>query len=519
MKKISCIIPAHNEEKLIGNVITAVKKAKEMGFISEIIVVSDGSTDKTAEIAKKRDLDKVIILNKNIGKGGAVIKGIISSKYDNILMLDADLIGLTANHIKQIIEPFFHHDADMVIGYLAQDNWQVVLPQFSGQRVFKKSSFKQIINSKKFNKSRYSFELFLHRFAAKLKLKSLYVPLSGLSHVRREVKYGNFKTFLTQAGFFTGVVNTYKYYLVGILSLILLFLIYLIFFSPIRVNNTNFSALTAVKNSDKILVIVAHPDDESVGAAGIIYDAKKTGAEVSVVIVTNGDANRWSTSVEEKDWLPSRSDFIKEGRLRMGESKTALKSLSLDDNNINFLGFPDGDLRYLLSQNWEQNRTSSHTKWSVNNYDGTYKKGIGYNGKNLESIINEIISQKQPNIIITHSIFDKNSDHRTVYNIVKLARDELRTRGVTGETKLYSFLVYSNIYNYPHPLRYQFDSPLYPPDDLRGNCQWIIYSLTDETETAKKIAIYTYKSQLMGGYLRFLLPAFIRTNELFCPVE
>ncbi|MCX6811247.1 MAG: PIG-L family deacetylase [Candidatus Berkelbacteria bacterium] len=519
MKNISCIIPAHNEEKLIGNVLKIVKKAKKEGLIEEIIVISDGSIDKTAEIAQEANIDKVIVLNKNIGKGGAVIKGMTSSKYDNILMLDADLTNLTVHHIRQMIEPFFHHDADMVIGFLSDDNWQIVLPQFSGQRVFKKSSFKKIIDSKKFINSRYSFELLLHRFTGKSKLKSLYIPLSGLSHIRREVKYGNFKTFLTQAGFFTGVVNTYKYYLIGILSAILLLLIYLIFFSPIRVSGINFSTLPALKDSDKILIVVAHPDDESIGTAGLIKDAKKAGAEVNVVIVTNGDANRWSTSVQEKNWLPKGSDFVQEGKSRMDESKTALKSLGLDEQNIIFLGFPDGNLRYLLNKNWDDNRISNYTKWSTNNYDGTYKKGVGYSGKNLDLILKEIVTQKQPNIIISHSIFDKNPDHRAVYSLTKIAHDELEAREIIDGSKLYSFLVHSNIYNYPHPLRYQANDPLYPPQELRNNCDWTIYPLSSETEKTKDIAIHTYKSQLTGGYLRFLLPAFVRTNELFCPVN
>lgn len=519
MKNISCIIPAHNEEKLIGSVLKIVKKARSIGLISEIIVISDGSTDRTAEVAQSANVDKVIILDKNIGKGGAVIKGINSSKYENILMLDADLINLSIDHVKKMVEPFFHYDADMVIGYLANDNWQIVLPQFSGQRVFKKSPFKEIIKSNKFIKSRYSFELLLNRFAGKAKLKTLYVPLAGLSHIRREKKWGNFKTILTQAGFWTAVVNTYKYYLIGILSIILLFEIYLIFFSPIRIGNTNFTTLPAPKDSDKILIISSHPDDESIGAAGFIRDAKKAGAAVTVVVITNGDANRWSTSIGERDWLPSGNDFADEGMIRMGESKTALKSLGLNDDNIIFLGFPDGNLRYLLGQNWSSSRTSSYTKWDSDKYDGTYKKGVGYTGEALESILKEIISQKQPNIIITHSILDRNSDHRTIYSLVKLAREELRTREIAKSYRLYTFLVHSNVYNYPHPLRYQPKDPLYPSEELRGDCNWTVYPLSSETEKAKDVAIHTYKSQLKGGYLRFLLPAFVRTNELFCPVN
>ena len=90
MKKISAIIPAYNEETGIEKVIselTAVLRKLDITF--EIIVVNDGSTDRTGEILK--DLE-VILLNHPVNRGyGASLKdGIKEARYDNILILDAD---------------------------------------------------------------------------------------------------------------------------------------------------------------------------------------------------------------------------------------------------------------------------------------------------------------------------------------------------------------------------------------------------------------------------------------------
>jgi len=90
MKKISAIIPAYNEETGIEKVIselTAVLRKNDITF--EIIVVNDGSTDRTGEILK--DLE-VILLNHPVNRGyGASLKdGIKEARYDNILILDAD---------------------------------------------------------------------------------------------------------------------------------------------------------------------------------------------------------------------------------------------------------------------------------------------------------------------------------------------------------------------------------------------------------------------------------------------
>jgi glycosyltransferase involved in cell wall biosynthesis len=90
MKGFSAIIPAYNEETGIAEVIselTAVLSKIDITF--EIIVVNDGSTDRTGEILK--DLD-VILLDypANRGYGASLKDGIKKAQYDNILILDAD---------------------------------------------------------------------------------------------------------------------------------------------------------------------------------------------------------------------------------------------------------------------------------------------------------------------------------------------------------------------------------------------------------------------------------------------
>nr|HPL52782.1 glycosyltransferase family 2 protein [Bacillota bacterium] len=136
---VTAIIPAYNEEQTIANVVNCVKNVDK---IQKIIVVSDGSSDMTAEIAKKCGAE-VIELNENIGKGGAIKAGINKCKTEIILFLDADLIGLTEKHILSLIEPVIENDADMTIGIfkngrIATDLAQKVSPYLSGQRAIKR---------------------------------------------------------------------------------------------------------------------------------------------------------------------------------------------------------------------------------------------------------------------------------------------------------------------------------------------------------------------------------------------
>lgn len=112
---ISMIIPAYNEEVKIKDTLESIKGIKE---INEIIVVDDGSTDKTTKIASEVNSEKIIVLklDKNMGKGYALNYGlkIAMENADIIGFLDADL-GKSANDVKKLIDPILNDQADVVI--------------------------------------------------------------------------------------------------------------------------------------------------------------------------------------------------------------------------------------------------------------------------------------------------------------------------------------------------------------------------------------------------------------------
>ncbi len=94
---ISIIIPACNEEKYLEETIKSVRAQK---YEHEIIVVCDGCTDKTAEIAKKIT-DKFVILKDRNGPAVAKNEGEKLAKYNKLVFLDADT-KLTENVLKEI---------------------------------------------------------------------------------------------------------------------------------------------------------------------------------------------------------------------------------------------------------------------------------------------------------------------------------------------------------------------------------------------------------------------------------
>jgi len=186
--KIAAIVPAFNEEKRICNVLEVLSKSN---IIDEIIVVDDGSSDNTYGIARLYTKN-VLSLSKNIGKGGAIIKGLQVCDADIMILLDADLVGLTEEHILNLLMPVIKLEVDTTVGVfqagrLFTDLAQKIAPFLSGQRVITKSMADDIHS---FEITKYGFEVAISRYIKYQKLKVKKVVLFEMTHVMKEEKMG-----------------------------------------------------------------------------------------------------------------------------------------------------------------------------------------------------------------------------------------------------------------------------------------------------------------------------------------
>ena len=146
MGTVAIIIPAFNEAERIGAVLRAALQSK---LATEIIVVSDGSTDRTASVASKFPGVKVLDLRTNIGKGGAMCAGVDSTQAEVIAFIDADLVGLEGHHIDSIIAPIQRRQCDMCLGVFRGGKFwsatgQLIFPYISGQRALPRELFLKI---------------------------------------------------------------------------------------------------------------------------------------------------------------------------------------------------------------------------------------------------------------------------------------------------------------------------------------------------------------------------------------
>lgn len=194
--QVAAVIPAYNEEDRIAEVINAVKRHD---LIAETIVVSDGSEDDTAEVARKKQV-KVIELEKNIGKGGAMQVGIENTSCEVILFLDADLVGLTNEHINKLIRPIITTEVDMTVGIftagrVTTDLAQKITPSLSGQRCVRRELLQNISD---LDMTRFGVEVALTQYVKEHEIEIKEIILEDLTHVMKEEKLGVWKGFLAR---------------------------------------------------------------------------------------------------------------------------------------------------------------------------------------------------------------------------------------------------------------------------------------------------------------------------------
>ncbi|MDR0912632.1 MAG: glycosyltransferase [Methanobrevibacter sp.] len=118
---VSVVIPAFNEEKNISKVISVLM---EINYIDEIIVVDDGSHDKTSQIA--RESGAILIQHHyNQGKGAALQTGFKNSKGDIIAFLDGDISNINCEMVDKIIQPILTGKSGIVKTKFSRESGRV----------------------------------------------------------------------------------------------------------------------------------------------------------------------------------------------------------------------------------------------------------------------------------------------------------------------------------------------------------------------------------------------------------
>ena len=215
--KVSIIIPCYNEQSTIKEIINKINS--QSNIEKEIIVVDDYSNDKTREILEKdlkKSVNKIILNERNYGKGYSIKKGIENASGDCILIQDADLEYDPSDYDK-LLDPIINNIADVVYGsrFIGTSErrvlyfWHTIGNKFLtllsnmlsnlnltdmevGYKVFKSNVLKEI----NLEENRFGFE---PEITAKIAKKNIRIYEVGISYFGR--KYSEGKKITWKDGF------------------------------------------------------------------------------------------------------------------------------------------------------------------------------------------------------------------------------------------------------------------------------------------------------------------------------
>ena len=190
MPKITCIIPAYDEEERIARVLRVVA---DHPWISEIIVVVEG-TDNTAAVARTFKRVRLLDLGgKRLGKSYAVMKGLEAARHDIIVMLDADLLGLTRDNLSALMLPVLSGEVDVTMSLRRNSLllFRAIGVDFvTGERVFRKEvlgDYQRLATH-----PGYGLEVFFNQEIIDHRRRMFVVYWRNVRSVRVEEKYGFF---------------------------------------------------------------------------------------------------------------------------------------------------------------------------------------------------------------------------------------------------------------------------------------------------------------------------------------
>jgi LmbE family N-acetylglucosaminyl deacetylase len=162
----------------------------------------------------------------------------------------------------------------------------------------------------------------------------------------------------------------------------------------------------------RLLLLVPHPDDESLGCGVLLQRATRAGAKIRVVYVTEGENNPWPQRALERKWRLTDVDRSRWGRLRRKEALAALAVLGVCRSDVSFLRLPDQGLTSLLLSGYGQ----------------------------LLDLLGRIIAEWRPTDILAPDISDTHPDHSAVGLTLRLILQDLASADRPASS--WSFLVH-----------------------------------------------------------------------------
>jgi LmbE family N-acetylglucosaminyl deacetylase len=219
--------------------------------------------------------------------------------------------------------------------------------------------------------------------------------------------------------------------------------------------------MTLFSDSERILMVAPHPDDESLGAGGLLQRAFASGSPVKIIFATNGDNNPWAQRYWERRWSVAAKDQIRWGKRRQEEGLNAIEALGGNADSAVFLNYPDQGITDLFMAA----------------------------DSGLTQRLTEEIRDWEPTLLIIPSAIDSHPDHSSLCVLISIIAHSIGS---------------------PQVLEYLIHRP-----SVAVVRQPIIFQLTQTEIEIKRRAILCHQTQLALGGARFT--RFAAPEEIYYP--
>jgi LmbE family N-acetylglucosaminyl deacetylase len=287
-------------------------------------------------------------------------------------------------------------------------------------------------------------------------------------------------------------------------------------------------ARTTIPGLADVLIFAPHPDDESLGCAGIIMQALASDRRAFVVMFTNGDgypAAAAALSGKPTESLTAR-DYLQLASIRQSEAMIAIATLGLPLANLIFLGYPDGGLANVYHtegdipyQHRFTHKNETYGMARPDYHSQRHGTAAPYRRESGVADVTEILQWLQPSQIYVSTARDTHADHRAASWFVRAA---IEAAGYKGQ--VYTYLIHDDQHHdWPWPRTATPTAPFEAPSLVDGGLPvglpWpppARVPLTEEQAQRKLQAIRSYRSQIrVSGDEGSSLESFVKSEEVF----
>jgi LmbE family N-acetylglucosaminyl deacetylase len=262
----------------------------------------------------------------------------------------------------------------------------------------------------------------------------------------------------------------------------------------------------------RLLVVAPHPDDETLGAAGLMQRVEEQHGRVSVVYLTNGDGYVDGVELETHSLKPRPQDFVDYGERRLHEALRALQAISVSQKRLFAFGFPDGGLLDLLTTSWSSVTpfVSPYTRDDRPPYASSVARDAAYSGVALERELVRLVVRLSPEWIAVTGPWDMHPDHCAAFHFVVRALRRLSSSN--PEFVAPRVLAYT-VHRPDWPGTAEGAELQAPPGVSPEGANWQFLELSAAELDGKGRALDEYASQM--DIMAVLFRAFVRSDEVF----